>query len=119
MANSDDDAKFLADKLRLSADTLRSLPQGTFATFVRDLTPNGVQLRVSKTDLDSLPKMTEEELTDIRDHMRTAFSSPPPESKAEQPTAMSPSPTAAELPTQVTEEHDAGEPAADWSLDEK
>jgi hypothetical protein len=119
MANSDDDAKFLADKLRSSADILRSLPQGTFATFVRDLTPNGVQLRVAKTDLDSLPKMTEEELTAIRDHMRTAFSSPPPESKTEQPTAMSPSPTVAELPTQATEQHDAGEPAEDWALDEK
>src|ERR1700722_8568351 len=111
MANSDDDAKFLADKLRSSADTLRSLPQGTFATFVRDLTPNGVQLRVSKTDLDSLPKMTEEELTGIRDHMRTTFSSPPPGSTTEEPTATSPSPTVAELPSQVTEEHDAGEPA--------
>jgi hypothetical protein len=117
MANSDDDAKFLADKLRSSADTLRSLPQGTFATFVRDLTPNGVQLRVSKTDLDSLPKMTEEELTGIRDHMRTTFSSPPPGSTTEEPTATSPSPTVAELPSQVTEEHDAGEPAADWALE--
>ena len=37
MANSDDEAKYLADKLRMPADTLRSLPRGTFATFVRDL----------------------------------------------------------------------------------
>ena len=34
MANSDDEAKFLADKLRMSVDTLRSLPRGTFGAFV-------------------------------------------------------------------------------------
>jgi hypothetical protein len=61
--------------------------------------------------------MTEEELTGIRNHMRTAFSSPPPESKTEQPTGTSPAPIVAELPTQVTEEHDAGEPADDWALE--
>src|SRR5579863_7297318 len=51
MANSDDEARFLSEKLRMSADTLRSLPQGTFATFVRDLTPVGFQLQVPKIDV--------------------------------------------------------------------
>src|ERR1700722_18171951 len=39
MANSDDEAKYLADKLRMDTDVLQSLPRGTFGTFVRDLTP--------------------------------------------------------------------------------
>ena len=39
MANSDDEAKYLHRKLRMNAETLRSLPRGTFGTFVRDLTP--------------------------------------------------------------------------------
>jgi hypothetical protein len=119
MANSDDEAKYLSDKLRMSADALRSLPQGTFGTFVRDLTPHGIQLHVSKTDLDALPKMTDEELTAIRERMRTAFSSPPPASKMEEPTAPSISPAAAAPPVQPAEDSDAGEPAADWALEKK
>lgn len=34
MANSDDEAKFLSEKLRMSADTLRSLPRGADGTGV-------------------------------------------------------------------------------------
>ena len=41
MANSDDDAKFLADKIRMPVGTLRSLPRGSFGTYVRDLNPAG------------------------------------------------------------------------------
>ena len=84
MANSDDEAKYLSDKLRMTTDELRSLPRGTFGTFVRDLTPNGIQLKVSKIDLDSLPKMTDQELSAIRERMRSDFSSSPPAPKVEQ-----------------------------------
>ena len=83
MANSDDEAKYLADKLRMDAETLRSLPRGTFGTFVRDLTPAGHSAQVSKIDLDALPKMTDEELSGIRERMRTAFLFHPlPQSRA-------------------------------------
>ena len=75
MANSDDEARYLSDKLRMTTDELRSLPRGTFGTFVRDLTSSGVQLKVSKIDLDFLPKMTEEELAVLRERMRSDFSS--------------------------------------------
>jgi hypothetical protein len=119
MANSDDEARFLADKLRMSPDTLRSLPRGTFATFVRDLTPTGIQLKITKTDLDALPKMTDHELTAIRERMRTAFSSTPPAGKDESPTAQSVPAADPEPLAQDTLEDDPGEPAADWALKKK
>jgi hypothetical protein len=98
MANSDDEAKYLADKLRLSADTLRSLPRGTFGVFVRDLTPGGILLQVPKIDLDSLPKLSEQELQAIRDRMRAEFSIDPAA-----PSSLTASPrTAAALPEPAT-----------------
>lgn len=77
MANSDDEAKYLADKLRMDTDTLRSLPRGAFATFVRDLTPKAVALKIPYTDLSALPRMTAAEQQAIRDRMREQFSFTP------------------------------------------
>jgi len=112
MANSDDEARYLSDKLRMTTDELRSLPLGTFGTFVRDLTPSGIQLKVSKIDLDSLPIMTDEELLAIRERMRSDFSSSPPVSKLEKVVEQpSPDPVPTARPS---EQDDPGEPAAEW-----
>jgi hypothetical protein len=125
MANSDDEAKYLADKLRMPADTLRSLPRGTFATFVRDLTPVGIELRVEKIDLDALPKIADEEMAAIRERLRMAFSSVPPANMKKASSSVPPvsmtgqspanpiPPTPSEPPVQPSPE-DPGEPAADW-----
>jgi hypothetical protein len=75
MANSDDEARFLADKLRMSAEALRSLPRGTFGAFVRDCTATGVQLKVSKSDLESMPKMSPGELREVRERLRSSLPS--------------------------------------------
>ena len=77
MANSDDEAKYLADKLRMDTDSLRSMPRGTFATFVRDLTTSGLALKVPYTNLSALPRMTAAEQRGIRDRMREQFSFTP------------------------------------------
>jgi hypothetical protein len=95
MANSDDEAKYLSDKLRMGTDTLRSLPRGTFATFVRDLTRAGVALKVPYIDMDKLPKMTAAEQEAIRQRMRAQFSFAPPVPVAS--SAMEPAP---EMPEQ-------------------
>ena len=112
MANSDDEAKYLSDKLRMTTDELRSLPRGTFGTFVRDLTPAGIQLKVSKIDLDSLPKMTDQEFAAIRERMRSDFSSSPPVSKSE--TEVEQLPAHPVPPPRPTAVEDPGEPAAEW-----
>jgi hypothetical protein len=120
MANSDDEAKFLSDKLRMSADELRSLPRGTFGTFVRDLTPTGIRLQVTRIDLDSLPKMTNDELAAIHERMRADFSSGPPPSKPEQPLEKAdppgdPTPPISPPKTPLKPQNDPGEPATDWA----
>jgi len=74
MANSDDEAKYLAPKLRCDAEFLHTLPRGTFATYVRDLTPKAVALKIPHTDLSRLPKITASEQADIRNKMRAMFS---------------------------------------------
>lgn len=73
MANSDDEAKYLSDKLRMDVDTLRSLPAGTFGTFVRDVTAKGVALRVPHVSLASLPRMSPEEQVAVRAQMRASY----------------------------------------------
>jgi hypothetical protein len=109
MANSDDEAKYLAPKLRMDAETLQSLPRGTFGTYVRDLTPTGIQLKVSKLDFDTLPKMSDQDLNDIRNRMRADFSSPPPPSSGSPPHMLTPAIESSPAPKQS--DSDA---ATDW-----
>jgi hypothetical protein len=81
MANSDDEAKYLSDKLRMNVDELRSLPKGTFATYMRDLTLTGVALKVPFVELSKLPRMTAEQQTAIRERMRTEYGFAPQQSR--------------------------------------
>jgi len=87
MANSDDEAKYLADKLRTDTDTLRSLPRGTFATYIRDLTLSAVSLKVPYADLARLPRMSRAEQDGIRDRMRADYCFFPP-TRSPQPVAV-------------------------------
>ncbi len=114
MANSDDEAKYLAPKLRMDVETLQALPRGTFGTFVRDLTPQGIQLTISRIDLDALPKMTGEELTDIRERMRTDFSATTPAAEAPQPSEKATAPAAPEPQVPPKPHSDPGEPSSAW-----
>jgi hypothetical protein len=103
MANSDDEAKYLAPKLRMDTDELQSLPRGTFGTFVRDLTPRGIQLKVSKVDLDSLPKITEAEMQGIRGQMREQFAETQKPPEAERPPREERSRPATPAPTSMAQ----------------
>jgi hypothetical protein len=116
-ANSDDEAKYLADKLRATPEFLRSLPRGTFAAFVRDLTPTALALKIPYTDMDKLPKMTPAEQQAIRDSMRARYSI----DGRQRPPATSPPtvPPASERPRHrpagdTPPPHDPGEPASEW-----
>jgi hypothetical protein len=72
-ANSDDEAKLLAPKLRCDPEFLYSLPRGTFAAFVRDLTPHAVALKVPQSNLERLPRMTHKQQIAIRLRMRAEY----------------------------------------------
>ncbi len=123
MANSDDEAKYLSDKLRMDTATLRSLPRGTFATFVRDLTPTGVALEVPYADLSALPRMTAAEQQGVRDRMRAQFSFTPQstrasvdagtQSPADKPLVISPGPRPTPPPSDPRAE-DHTKPATKW-----
>jgi hypothetical protein len=73
MANSDDEAKYLADKLRTSTEAIRVLPRGTFATFVRDLTPTALALKIPRVDLTALPQISAQQRSVIHERMRQEF----------------------------------------------
>jgi hypothetical protein len=68
-ANSDDEAKYLAPKLRCEPEFLHNLPRGTFAAFVRDLTPHAIALNVPYRDIAELPRMTAGQQAAIRRRM--------------------------------------------------
>ncbi len=82
------------DKLRMDTGVSPSTgPRGTFGTYVRDLTPQGIQLKVSKVDFDALPKMTDAEFDAIRARMKTDFASNTPPHRTLQPVAGTATPT--------------------------
>jgi hypothetical protein len=112
MANSDDEAKYLADKLRSDTDSLRSLPRGTFATYVRDLTSSALALKVPYANLARLPRISHVEQKAIRDRMRAEYSFSPiaqPSESAASPVAGNPVQTEA---SKAATEPDKPRPAA-------
>jgi hypothetical protein len=75
MANSDDEARTIADKVRTDVTTLRQLPQGTFATYIRGFTRSGaIFLKYPYIDIAKLPKMTPAQHDAIKRRMREQFS---------------------------------------------
>jgi hypothetical protein len=114
MANSDDEAKYLADKLRMEVDEIRALPRGTFGTFVRDMTSKGVVLKVPCVDLNAMPKMIGAEQTALREKMRDLYSSPQAvviAAIADEPPALAaPAPAGKSTP----EADDHTKPATSW-----
>ena len=136
MANSDDEAKELADKLRTTTEVIPSLPRGVFAAFVRDLTPSAVMLEIPYQDLSQMEQMTPAEQQAIRHRMQAQFSFVPqaphssqpatetvhaaPQVTSEQappPSPPSPSPPnepQPQRPSPVTTMKDPGEPADHW-----
>lgn len=82
MANSDEETSQLAPRLRATPETLRNLPIGSFATFVRDTTPKGaVTLKIPLSGVPRAPKMTNEARADLKARMRAnyAYVAPSPE----------------------------------------
>jgi hypothetical protein len=101
-ANSDNEAKYLADKLRTTPEFLRSLRRGTFAAFVRDVTPQALALKIPYYNLSKLPQMTSNKQASLRERMRAEYSyipSPPLSAHPTQPSASIPQPSAPYSPS--------------------
>jgi hypothetical protein len=72
-ANSDDEAKYLADKLRANPEFLRSLGRGRFAAFVRDVTPSAVVLDVTPVNFAEFDQLDKSDIEAIRERMRLQY----------------------------------------------
>jgi hypothetical protein len=72
-ANSDDEAKYLADKLRATPEFLRSLGRGRFAAFVRDVTTSAVALDIAPVNFTDYEQLTDAEIEAIRRRMRLQY----------------------------------------------
>jgi hypothetical protein len=94
-ANSDEEARFLAPRLRTSPEFLQSLPRGKFAAYVRDMTKGAVAVTVNRVDL-SHPALSPQEVHTFNDRMRQEYgivSEPvatPPREPEPRPVATSP-----------------------------
>jgi hypothetical protein len=133
MANSDDDARQLAPKLRTTPEMLQSLNRGEFATFVRDTTPTAVVLKIEKIDFSQFEQLSLSELQAHREKMRQQWGVTSPKlpeepiARSEEPSVVVESrrPDRARDPTPETsgqkpsppDDPDIGkhtEPARDW-----
>ncbi len=101
-ANSDEEARYLAPRLRTSPEFLQSLGRGRFAAFVRDRTSAAVAVSVNRVDFAEHQRLTPADTAALKEHMRQFYGAHPtrPPVAAEQADA---------APT------DAGQPIAEES----
>jgi hypothetical protein len=77
-ANSDEEAGFLAPKLRTTKDFLQSLPRGRFAAFVRGMTSHAIAFTVSKVNFAGLPTLSSNEQSSLKRKMSDQYGVLPP-----------------------------------------
>ena len=73
-ANSDDEARYLAPRLRTTESFLQSLDRGTFAAFVRDMTPRALAITVTPVTFGAT--LTAEEERKLSERMRNEYGIP-------------------------------------------
>lgn len=118
-ANSDDEARYLAPRLRTSPDFLQSLGRGRFAAFVRDVTMEAVAVSVNRVDFREHPALSQMEQTALADRMRQAYGTPlhlaPPIDPLATEMAAAEAPTEEPPPRSSTARPDPPRPAATQS----
>jgi hypothetical protein len=100
-ANSDDEARYLAPKLRTSTEFLQNLDRGEFAAYVRGMTQRAVSIKVLPIDFSAFPTFTPAEEKALKERTRAAYGTRPvpPLITSPPPQIVQPSlPPAAELP---------------------
>jgi len=73
---SDRDAHALARNMRTTPDFLESQGKGSFAAYVRNVTPHAVSLRIPFGRLEDQERMTPAEAMALRDRMRAHYAVP-------------------------------------------
>lgn len=75
-ANSDEEARFLAPRLRTHPEFLQSLGRGRFAAFVRDMTPEAVAVTVNRVDFQDHRMLSRPEQSALSERMRAEYGTP-------------------------------------------
>jgi hypothetical protein len=75
-ANSDDEARWLAPRLRTTENFLQTLKVGQFAAYVRDVTPRALALTVTPVDFSAKAKLSASEQVQLRERMQTLYGTP-------------------------------------------
>src|SRR5205823_12417858 len=69
-ANSDEEARYLAPRLRTHPEFLQSLGRGRFAAFVRDMTPEAVAVTANRVDFQDHRMLSRPEQNALSERMR-------------------------------------------------
>jgi hypothetical protein len=75
-ANSDDEARVLAPKLRTDPEFLYSLKRGHFAAFIRDMTSHAIAFQVSKTDFTEYETLSPADRAALKARMQKDYGVP-------------------------------------------
>jgi len=73
---SDKDARLLAHLLRCTPEFILGQPKGNFAASVRNLTAAAISLRIPLGQIETRPRMADEEWAQVRDEMRARYATP-------------------------------------------
>ncbi|HVC52560.1 MAG TPA: hypothetical protein VND87_11110 [Stellaceae bacterium] len=107
-ANSDEEARYLAPRLRTSPDFLQYLGRGKFAAFVRDVTPEAVAVSVHRVEFGEHGALSPAERNALAERMRAQYGTPR-QTAADSPPAAS----AGDQRGDPTGDAPASEPAAE------
>jgi hypothetical protein len=75
-ANSDEEARYLAPRLRTSPEFLQSLGRGKFAAYVRDMTTEAVAISVNRVDFTDHRAVSAADAQLMVDRMRSEYGVP-------------------------------------------
>jgi hypothetical protein len=75
-ANSDEEARFLAPRMRSSQHFLQHISRGKFAAFVRDLTPEAVAVSVNRVEFGAFEMLSISQQHTLADRMRERYGRP-------------------------------------------
>lgn len=118
-ANSDEEARSLAPRLRASPEFLQSLGRGQFAAFVRDVTKEATAVSVNRVDLSGHDNISVADEHRMQERMREEYGIPVETSaKPSQAPEPRPAPTSPDVPRPATTRRDEPprEGTTDWRL---
>ena len=75
-ANSDEEARYLAPRLRTSPEFLQSLTRGKFGAFIRDVTPQALAVSVNRIEFDGHATLSLPERSALAERMREQYGTP-------------------------------------------